>query len=202
MPSIAFVDCSGFVKTYAARQPDLARHLVLGPEALILDAPRRTALLPAGVVAGDAAPFDTSNPVWRRMRRDFARHFPGLPRLTSPAGYPLALAYRNAMEATLEALERVGGDVERGQRRFRHALSHLELAGPTGRIRLDRNRQAIAPAYLNRLERDAHGKPVLRTLRVVPNVEQTFGGYFTARTPPPSPTTPSCRRAKPPAWAR
>jgi hypothetical protein len=39
-------------------------------------------------------------------------------------------------------------------------------------------------------------------MQVVPNVEQSFGGYFDARTPPPSLAQPGCHRATPPAWAR
>jgi hypothetical protein len=43
---------------------------------------------------------------------------------------------------------------------------------------------------------------VMRTMRVVPDVEQTFGGYFSGTTPTPTRTTPACRRATPPLWAR
>ena len=78
----------------------------------------------------------------------------------------------------------------------------LELDSPTGRIHLDRDRQAVVSNYLSRVVTDAKGKLMIRTLRVVPNVEQTFGGYFGARSAAPSRTDPLCRRAAPPPWAR
>jgi len=52
------------------------------------------------------------------------------------------------------------------------------------------------------VEKDAGGRFVPRTIRVIPNVEQTFNGYFDASSPQPSPTQPVCRKGNPPAWAR
>ena len=199
IPAIAFVDWAGFVKAYARRRPDVAEHLVLGPEALLEKSNRiNAARLAPGVVGGDQGRFDRKNSIWRRMQHELAQTFPGVaPQRSSPAEFPLMVAYRNAMEATLAALERVDGDPAR----LGPALARLELDGPTGRIRLDANRQAIAPVYLSRVGRDASGKPTVRMLRVVPNVEQTFGGYFTSMTPPPTRTTPACRRtATQPTW--
>jgi hypothetical protein len=106
------------------------------------------------------------------------------------------------MEAALVALERVHGDVSDGERRFKAALSHLVLDSPNGRIRLDSHRQAVGPSYLSRIELDKHAQPVVRTLRVVPDVEQTFGGYFSRDTAQPSSLAPACKRERPPPWAR
>ena len=71
-----------------------------------------------------------------------------------------------------------------------------------GRIHLDANRQAVGPNYLSRIAVDAKGKPAIRTVRVVPNVEQRFGGYFGPGDPPPSETNPACVKRTPPPWAR
>jgi branched-chain amino acid transport system substrate-binding protein len=71
-----------------------------------------------------------------------------------------------------------------------------------GRVQLDSNRQAVAPNYLSRVATDAKGRPTFRTIRVVPNVEQTFGGYFGPGDPPPSRTSPACVKRAPPPWAR
>ena len=203
LPGDAFLDWSGFVKAYKRIHPNVARHLVLGPEALILPSSRTAAArLAEGVVAGDSAPFESRNPVWLRLQRGFEQRFPGIPRLSSPAQFPLALAYYGAMKATLQALEAVRGDLSDHEGRFMAALAHAVVASPTGPIRLDGNRQAIAPSYLFQVGRDERGKPRIRTLRTIVNVEQTFNGYFTASTPPPTKTAPACRRASPPAWAR
>src|SRR5262249_44203503 len=138
-----------------------------------------------------------------RYRRDFRTFFPGLrPQPATPVDQAIGIAYRDSMEAVLEALERSRGDLSHGERAFSAALAATVLDSPNGRIRLDRNRQAIAPAYLSRVVIDHHGRPALRTIRTVPAVEQTFGGYFSGTTPPPSSVAPACRRAPPPPWAR
>jgi hypothetical protein len=155
----------------------------------------------SGAVAGGSEPYVAENRVWVRIRREFQRWFPGvIPTKGVPAEYPHALAYRNAVEAALEALARADGDVSQEQARFRAALSRVALEAPTGTIRLDRNRQAIASAYLTRVSPSRN--PLLRTIGVVPNVEQTFNGYFSASTQPPSAVAPACRRRPPPPWAR
>jgi branched-chain amino acid transport system substrate-binding protein len=203
VPSVAFIDWSGFVKAYAKRWPDVADHIVLGPETLILPENRANmARVAEGAIAGGSEPYESENRAWVRMREEFGSRFPGiLPPRSVPAEFPIALAYRNAAEAALEALEQVDGDLSEGEARFMAALARLSLETPTGTIRLDRNRQAITPAYLTRVGVDGDAKPVLRTVRVVPGVEQTFNGYFTGSTPPPNATSPACRRATPPRWA-
>jgi hypothetical protein len=70
-----------------------------------------------------------------------------------------------------------------------------------GRIRLDGNRQAIQPNYLSKVVPTGNGFAP-RTFRVVPDVEQTFGGYFARGGPPPSETSPPCVKRTPPPWAR
>jgi branched-chain amino acid transport system substrate-binding protein len=191
-----FIDWSAFVRVYAHRHAPAARHLVFGPETVILRERRAAAArLAPGVVAADFAPYASRNRVWLRLQRGFARRFPGLPALTSPAEFPLGIASYDAMEATLEALEFGRG------RQLRAALASLELQTPTGPIRLDKRRQAVAPNYLTRIDRRAGGRPVARVVRTVSGVEETFNGYFTPSTAPPSHTSPECRRAAPPRWA-
>lgn len=107
------------------------------------------------------------------------------------------------MAAVVEALEQVGGDLSDGQRRFQAALARVELPdAPSGPVRLDERRQAIAPAYLARFERQDDGSFAGLPFRTIANVEQTFGGYFTPDSPPPGRDSPECRRGNPPAWAR
>jgi hypothetical protein len=104
------------------------------------------------------------------------------------------------MNAVLGALEAVEGDLSNGQRRFQAELSRLELDAPNGRLRLDGNRQAIGPNYLQRFEEDEQGNPAVRTFRVLENVEQTFNGYFAPDSPPSGPAEPQCVVGNPPAW--
>jgi hypothetical protein len=111
------------------------------------------------------------------------------------------VAYYDSMQAVLKALEHVHGDLSGGERRFRAALAKVQLDSPVGPIRLDRNRQAVAASYLSQYQRTGGGV-VQRTIRVVANVDQTFGGYFHPNGPLPSRTYPPCSHGHPPPWAR
>jgi branched-chain amino acid transport system substrate-binding protein len=195
-------DTVGFSRRYAARRESLADHLVIGPLAFFDPTALRTSgRLLTGVVTALNQPFASRRPAFLEYRREFHAFFPGLSQPAAPADHPVAIPYRDSMEAVLEALEHSGGDLSHDERAFRAALAATVLASPDGRIHLDRDRQAVAPAYLSQVVLDPRGAPVLRTLRVVPEVEQTFGGYFNHSTPPPSAVAPACRRRTPPRWA-
>jgi branched-chain amino acid transport system substrate-binding protein len=156
----------------------------------------------SGVVSGSPTPAvqipaPPEYRAWGRYIDEFNTTFPQLAGF-GPTIFPVF--YRNAMEATLEALAAVDGDLSGDQRRFRTALAKVELDAPNGRIRLDENHQAVGPTYLNRI-----GVKALvddRTVRVIPNVEQSFGGYFRRNGPMPSRTYPPCKKGNPPPWAR
>jgi branched-chain amino acid transport system substrate-binding protein len=184
---------SGFVQRYSALHQNLSRRL-LSNAALLYD-PQIVARVP-GLVVGGALPFQPT-PAVQTYVAAFTKAFPGIPAASALA--PLAVPYRDGVEAVLESLERTDGATGP---RLMAALAHLELDSPSGQIRLDRHRQAIGPNYLSRVVTDAQGKPAIRTLRVVLNVEQTFGGYLKPGDPPPSRTSPACKPGNPPPWAR
>jgi branched-chain amino acid transport system substrate-binding protein len=128
----------------------------------------------------------------RAYAQAFADAFPSLPAAGALNGLPLA--YSAGVEAVLEALERAGGA---NGKPLLTALAELRLDTPVGRIHLDRNRQAVGSNYLSRVTREG-----ATTLRVVPGVEQTYGGYFTPRGAAPSEISPPCVKRTPPPWAR
>ncbi len=103
------------------------------------------------------------------------------------------------MEATLRALEAVEGDLSDGQRAFQAALARTALDAPNGHIRLDENRQAIAPNYLQKVTKTAMGL-TMRTHATLPDVEQSFNGYFDSSEPLRRDAL-ECRKGDPPAWA-
>lgn len=192
-------DTAQFAAAYGKRQRDLGRHLLLGPDALVF-ADRKTlgglAQLLRGVVVSSAGEYQTTAPAWQAFVRRYAARFRNLAAFDIPANNPLYVDYYTVGEVLARALDRsrAGGNA------LRQALAETTLEGPTGPVRLDPNRQAIVSTYLVRF--DPASPSLLPTMKVVPNVEQTFGGYFSARTPPPSITEPRCHRAPPPAWAR
>jgi branched-chain amino acid transport system substrate-binding protein len=158
----------------------------------------------AGVVYGMSVPGIVGPPspeqrAWNRYVREITSAFPNYAAL---AGSVFPIAHRNAMEAVLRGLEAVDGDLSNGQRHFQAALADVRLDAPNGRIRLDANRQAIAPSYLQRVARGESGRLTMRTYRTLLGVEQTFNGAFAPGAPPLGRETIECRRGRPPAWAR
>jgi YVTN family beta-propeller protein len=131
-----------------------------------------------------------------RYRTAFTRAFPRIPK--SVIGV-FDVPYYNAMAATLQALDRVHGDLSGGERRFMAALAKVTLDGPNGRISLDSKHLGIGPNYLWQLQGPKQ-KPVV--IRTIPRVDASFGGYFKPTDPPPSKTTPACVKRTPPPWAR
>ena len=153
---------------------------------------------PAGVVGGSSIPPADETPAMRRHRAAFSKAFPGLP--PSYAETPLLLAFNDAMEGLLRGLDASEGDLSDGRRRFRGELARVRFDLPSSPVHLDRNRQAVRNTYLKRIS-GGGGKRKFRLVRVVPGVEQTFGGLL-SDAPAPGPGSQPCRKATPPPWVR
>jgi branched-chain amino acid transport system substrate-binding protein len=184
---------AGFIRRYAALHHDLSRRLISNA-ALLYD----PAMVPQtkGVVVAGSLPFEPTA-AKAAYASSFEKAFPAIP--SAVAVNSTTVPYRDGVEALLEAFVR--GDGATGPPLLA-ALARLELESPTGRLHLDAGRQAVGPNYLSAVATDTKGRPTIRTVRVVPNVEQTYGGYFKPTDPPPSRTTPACVKRTPPPWAR
>ena len=133
----------------------------------------------AGVEAATYAEYSTTFPDYAAL---------------APSVFPIA--HTNAMEAVLQALESVEGDLSDDQERLPSGLASVELDAPNGRVRLDGNRQAISPNYLQRVETGPAGLD-MRTERTLDDVEQTFNGAF-ADDGPLGRDTIACKRGNAP----
>ncbi|HEV3375805.1 MAG TPA: ABC transporter substrate-binding protein [Thermoleophilaceae bacterium] len=112
--------------------------------------------------------------------------------------------YYTATVALIKGLEEVGGDIS-DQVPLQEALAEVTLTGeeaPYGDVELDENHQAISDVYLKEIVRDQNGDgvPDVQTFRRVPDVEQTFGGFFTPESPAPDRQNPRCEEGEPPPW--
>jgi branched-chain amino acid transport system substrate-binding protein len=112
--------------------------------------------------------------------------------------------YYTGMTALLKGLEAVDGNVE-DQGPLQEALAEVTLTGdeaPWGDVTLDDNRQAISTVYLKQIVKDANNDniPDVKTISQIPEVEQTFGGAFSADTPAPDRENPQCEEGTPPPW--
>ncbi len=112
--------------------------------------------------------------------------------------------YYTAGRALVEGLTGVQGDIS-DQKRLQQQLANVKLEGaeaPYGDVQLDENRQAISDVFVKRIVRDQNGDdvPDVQTFRRIPDVDQTFGGFFGADSAAPDRNNPKCEKADPPPW--
>jgi branched-chain amino acid transport system substrate-binding protein len=181
------------VRALPLRGP-LGRKVLLGG-ASITSATGALGPRSVGIVGGASAPFGSMVPAWTSFLTDFTKAFPTV----QFAGF--SPPYYGAMEAVLRGLEKIDADLSDGGKRFQTTLDQLEVDLPTGHVRLDAHRQAIAPNYLLQVIRGPSGL-TLHTIRTVGPVDDSYGGRFAPGKPLPSRTHPTCTRGNPPQWAR
>ncbi len=92
-----------------------------------------------------------------------------------PSPSLFAHGYYINTKAAILALNEVGGDLSDGGKKFREALSKLSFDTPTGKVSLDKNRNAIADIYLTEVSEGADGNLYNKLVKVVPQVNQTLG---------------------------
>lgn len=92
-----------------------------------------------------------------------------------PSPSLFAHGYYVNMKALLLALDQVGGDVSDGGAKLRDALSKLSFDTPTGKVSLDKNRNAIADIFLTEVSEGSDGNLYNKLVKVVPQVNQTLG---------------------------
>ena len=95
----------------------------------------------------------------------------------------------------LMGLKAVNGDISGGQKKLQAAIGKVVIDGPYGTVKLDANRQAIIDAFYAQLYLK-DGKLAVKTVGEVPNVDQTFGGSYSSKTPAPGRTFPPCVKKK------
>ncbi len=105
--------------------------------------------------------------------------------------------YFTAGQALVKGLEAVNGDIT-DQKKLQEALKGVTLSGdeaPWGDVKLDDNRQAISDVFVKKIVADktGDGVPDVQTFERIPDVDQTFGGVFSADTPGAGPQQPEVR---------
>jgi len=114
---------------------------------------------------------DTNDaPAWKAFAAAYAKQPNAFP---SPSLF--AHGYYINMKAALLALDKVGGDVSDGGVKLRDELSKLSFDTPTGKVSLDKNRNAIADIFLTEVTEGSDGNLYNKLVKVVPQVNQTLG---------------------------
>ena len=120
----------------------------------------------AGPIADNA-----EGDAWKKFVADYkAAYKDGFP---SPSLF--AHGYYIEAKAMLAALDKVKGDLSDNQAKFRETLAGLEIDTPTGKVKLDKNRQAIADIYLTEVAKADDGHLYNKVVKVIPAVNQTLG---------------------------
>jgi branched-chain amino acid transport system substrate-binding protein len=120
-----------------------------------------------------AGPIADANdsPAWTKFTADYKAAFAD----GFPAPSLFAHGYYVNTTAVLLALDQVAGDVSGDQAKFRDALSKLSFDTPTGKVSLDKNRNAIADTYLTEVTKADDGSLRNKVVKVVSQVNQTLG---------------------------
>ena len=158
----------------------------------------------AGSYIGSAG---TAGDLAEPAAQDFANNIIGKWFKTIPPGGPAApqasstftYGYYVNTWGLIKGLEAVKGDLSGGQKKLQEAIGKTTLPAPYGEIKLDQNRQAIFLNFNQQLYMK-DGKLAVKTVAAIPNVDQTFGGTFSASTPAPGRKSPACEKRNLP-WA-
>jgi branched-chain amino acid transport system substrate-binding protein len=190
-----------FVRQYEQLRGNLSERIMGGvfmtdPVILKELGDRVVGVVTAGMTAGDS-----DRPEYKEYADGLAEAYPDL---EGTASSVFAYGYFTAMEAIAQALEEVEGDLSDDHAAFREALTNLELDAPLGTIKLDDNRQAIMDNFLQQIVADntGDGVPDVKTIKTIPEVDQTFGGFFSPDTPSPDRDDPKCEKTDPPPWTQ
>jgi branched-chain amino acid transport system substrate-binding protein len=151
-----------------------------------------------GAVAASGIAADDNSPQTIAYKQELAIY----PATQKDAASVFTLGYWSAMTALGLALTSVNGDLSGGQKALQAALAKTVVDGPYGKISLDSNHQAIFDNWIVQITPPAAGSsdPGIHTVLRVPNVDQTFGGFFSPSSPAPSRTDPTCAKKTPPPW--
>lgn len=204
--SVKPADAATFLRRYSADHPSLSQRVILGayatyPISLDPEVLKGAGDSLKGVVTATFVPLDRSQDDWNAFVSEFGSSFPALADAADSTYHLFDIDYVNAMEAVMQALEAVDGDLSHRASEFQFALSEVRLDAPNGTISLDERRQAILPIYLSRVERGDDGDLVLRTFRKIEAVDQSYGSLLNAYVPVPDRTYPPCVEGDPPPWA-
>jgi branched-chain amino acid transport system substrate-binding protein len=114
---------------------------------------------------------NSDEPAWKKFVQDYKSAYKdGFP---SPSLF--AQGYYINTKAVLLALDKVSGDLSDKEVKFRDTLAKLEFDTPTGKVKLDKNRQAIADNYLTEVAKGDDGNLYNKVIKVMPAVNQTLG---------------------------
>jgi branched-chain amino acid transport system substrate-binding protein len=165
-------DALNFLKQYSqsgGKLPLLAGTTTVDQSAMV----SKSALydLLDGTLSSGPIADDNPDPAWQQFLQAYHAKYPD--GLDSPSAF--GYTYYLNTKAGLLALKQVDGDLSNGEARFKEALNKLQFDSPTGPVKIDKNRNAIANIYLREVDKKPDGTLYNKLIRTIPNVDQTRG---------------------------
>jgi branched-chain amino acid transport system substrate-binding protein len=148
-----------------------------------------------GLVGGSPVPLGGTEADWKDYVDGFTKQFPDV-----PGDSLFTVLYYDGMEAILQGLEQVKGDLSDKSAAFQQALTALKPTFPNGQVSLDANRNSVQPAYVVQIVKDG-GQLGFKVVKTIDQVDQTFGGLFGPNSPDPSRDEPAKATGSPPPWS-
>ena len=124
----------------------------------------------AGTAAAGPLADTLDTPEWKKFVATYKTSFKDA--LPSPSMF--SLFYYINTKALLDGIDAVKGDLSNNQAALRQTLAKMEVQTPTGKVKLDENRQAIADAFVVEVVKVGDGLST-RVDKVVPQVTQRLG---------------------------
>jgi branched-chain amino acid transport system substrate-binding protein len=149
-----------------------------------------------GLTGGSPVPLGGTDAAWTAYINGFTKVYPKV-----PGDSLFTVLYYDGMQAIVEGLNKTKGDLSNSEQAFQSTLASLQPSFPNGQVKLDQNRNSIQPAFVVQIVKD-NGSLGFKVVKQVNNVDQTFGGLFSANEPAPSRNSPKATPGNPPPWAR
>ena len=165
-------DASNFLSQY--QQAGGKAHLIGGTitvDQTVLGSEGKSKDVVIGTPSAGPVADNNDSPAWAKFAADYKAAFKD----GFPAPSLFAHGYYVNTKALLLALDKVKGDVSGDQSKLRDALSKLSFDTPTGKVSLDKNRNAIADIYLSEVAKGADGKLYNKVVKTIPQVNETLG---------------------------
>lgn len=165
-------DAVNFLTQYeqnGGNKPLIGGSITVDQTVLSYKGKRRDALV--GTPSSGPMADGWDNPAWKKFVADY--------KATFKDGFPtpslFAHGYYVNTKAALDALDAVKGDLSNNQAALRKTLSTMTLKTPTGDVKLDENRNAVANMYLTEVAKASDGTLYNKVVKVVPGVNQMLG---------------------------
>jgi branched-chain amino acid transport system substrate-binding protein len=186
-----------FVRQYGQLRGNIADEIVASTVSVDPNVLKELGDRVVGVVTAGPVAADSKDPQMDAYLAGMKEAYPDV-----PAGGLFDVLYYDAMEALLLALEEADGDLSNDHANLREALADLALDAPNGDTTLDENRNSVAPNFVFQVVEDTSGDgvPDVQTLKEIPDVDQSFAGFFDDSSPSPDRENPECTAGTPPPW--